>query len=158
VNVSAKQFRQADFSAQVQTTILRHKIDPSRLKLELTESMLQDNIEETISTMLDLKQMGVRFSLDDFGTGYSSLQYIKRLPLDQLKIDRSFVNDIVTDIGDKAIVTAIIAMALSLDIDVIAEGVETEAQKQLLLDLGCLQFQGYLFGKPVNIHDFDSLL
>jgi EAL domain-containing protein (putative c-di-GMP-specific phosphodiesterase class I) len=158
VNVSAKQFRQADFSAQVQTTILRHKIDPSRLKLELTESMLQDSIEETISTMMELKRMGVRFSLDDFGTGFSSLQYIKRLPLDQLKIDRSFVNDIVTDVGDKAIVTTIVAMALSLNIDVIAEGVETEAQKQLLLDLGCLQFQGYLFGQPVNIHDFDSLL
>jgi diguanylate cyclase (GGDEF)-like protein/PAS domain S-box-containing protein len=158
VNVSAKQLRQADFAAQVQEIILRYQIDPSRLKLELTESMLHDSIEDTILTMIALKQVGVRFSLDDFGTGYSSLQYIKRLPLDQLKIDRSFVSDIVTDIGDKAIVTTIVAMARSLDIAVIAEGVETEAQSQLLLDLGCRQFQGYLFGKPVRAEEFDALL
>jgi EAL domain-containing protein (putative c-di-GMP-specific phosphodiesterase class I) len=158
VNVSAKQLRQADFAAQVQETILRNEIDPSRLKLELTESMLQDSIEDTILTMMALKQVGVRFSLDDFGTGYSSLQYIKRLPLDQLKIDRSFVNDIVTDAGDKAIVTTIVAMARSLDIAIIAEGVETEAQSQLLLELGCRQFQGYLFGKPVSADEFDALL
>lgn len=158
VNVSAKQLWQADFVAQVEATIHRYAIDPSRLKLELTESMLQDSVEDTISTMRILKQMGVRFSLDDFGTGYSSLQYIKRLPLDQLKIDRSFVNDIVIDVGDKAIVTTIVAMARSLDMTVIAEGVETEAQKQLLLELGCFEFQGYLFGKPLNIHDFDLLL
>lgn len=158
VNVSAKQLRQADFAAQVQEIILRNQIDPSHLKLELTESMLQDSIEDTILTMMALKQVGIRFSLDDFGTGYSSLQYIKRLPLDQLKIDRSFVRDIVTDIGDKAIVTTIVAMARSLDIAVIAEGVETKAQSQLLLDLGCRQFQGYLFGKPVSADEFDALL
>ncbi len=158
VNVSAKQLRQADFASQVQEAILRNQIDPSRLKLELTESMLQDSIEDTILTMLALKQAGVRFSLDDFGTGYSSLQYIKRLPLDQLKIDRSFVSDIVTDVGDKAIVTTIVAMARSLDIAVIAEGVETAAQTQLLLELGCRQFQGYLFGKPVIADEFDALL
>lgn len=158
VNVSAKQLRQADFAAQVQEIILRNQIDPSRLKLELTESMLQDSIDDTILTMMALKQVGVRFSLDDFGTGYSSLQYIKRLPLDQLKIDRSFVSDIVTDIGDKAIVTTIVAMARSLNIEVIAEGVEMETQSQLLLDLGCRQFQGYLFGKPVRADEFDALL
>jgi len=158
VNVSAKQLRQADFATQVQEAILRNEIDPSRLKLELTESMLQDSIEDTILTMTALKQVGVRFSLDDFGTGYSSLQYIKRLPLDQLKIDRSFVSDIVTDAGDKAIVTTIVAMAHSLDIAVIAEGVETQAQSQLLQDLGCKQFQGYLFGKPVGADEFDALL
>ena len=158
VNVSAKQLRQADFATQVREAILRNEIDPSRLKLELTESMLQDSIEDTILTMMALKQVGVRFSLDDFGTGYSSLQYIKRLPLDQLKIDRSFVRDIVIDIGDKAIVTTIVAMARSLDIAVIAEGVETEAQSQLLQDLGCKHFQGYLFGKPVSEDEFDALL
>ncbi len=157
VNVSAKQLQQSDFVTQVEDTINRHAIAPSLLKLELTESMLQDSIEDTISTMVTLKQLGVRFSLDDFGTGFSSLQYIKRLPLDQLKIDRSFVSDIVTDVGDKAIVTTIVAMARSLGIAVIAEGVETEAQSQLLRSLGCKQFQGYLFGKPANIHDFDSL-
>jgi EAL domain-containing protein (putative c-di-GMP-specific phosphodiesterase class I) len=158
VNVSAKQLRQVDFATQVEETIQRYAIAPSRLKLELTESMLQDSVEGTISTMMTLKQLGVRFSLDDFGTGYSSLQYIKRLPLDQLKIDRSFVNDIVTDVGDKAIVTTIVAMARSLGMTVIAEGVETTEQGQLLHELGCMQFQGYLFGRPVEIHDFDRLM
>jgi len=119
---------------------------------------LLDSVEDTISTMLALKQGGVRFSLDDFGTSYSSLQYIKRLPLDQLKIDRSFVNDIVTDKGDKAIVTTIVAMSRSFDIEVIAEGVETDEQRQVLVDLGCELFQGYLFGKPMMIEKFNGQL
>jgi diguanylate cyclase (GGDEF)-like protein/PAS domain S-box-containing protein len=158
VNVSAKQLHQADFVSQIEAALHRYAINPSRLKLELTESMLQDSVEDTISTMMALKQLGISFSLDDFGTGYSSLQYIKRLPLDQLKIDRSFVSDIVTDVGDKAITTTIVAMAHSLGMTVIAEGVETSAQRQLLLDLGCTQFQGYLFGKPVGILEFDAML
>ena len=158
VNVSAKQFRQVDFVEQVQAAVQRHSINPKLLKLELTESMLQENIEDTIATMNALKEIGVRFSLDDFGTGYSSLQYLKRLPLDQLKIDQSFVRDLAANSSDKAIVRTIIAMAQSLDMDVIAEGVETEEQRQLLLDKGCSHYQGYLFGKPVPIEQFEALL
>jgi EAL domain-containing protein (putative c-di-GMP-specific phosphodiesterase class I) len=158
VNVSAKQFRQTDFVEQVRATVLRNDIKPNQLKLELTESMLQENIETTIATMKALKEFGVLFSLDDFGTGYSSLQYIKRLPLDQLKIDQSFVRDISTDSSDKAIVRTIIAMAQSLNLDVIAEGVESEEQRQLLFNKGCAQFQGYLFAKPVPLEEFERAL
>jgi diguanylate cyclase (GGDEF)-like protein/PAS domain S-box-containing protein len=158
VNVSAKQFRQADFVAQVKDAVQRNAINPMLLKLELTESMLLDNIEDVIATMNELKDIGIQFSLDDFGTGYSSLQYLKRLPLDQLKVDQSFVRDIVTDSSDNTIVRTIIAMAHSLDIDVIAEGVEMEEQRHLLLDSGCTHYQGYLFGKPVPIEQFEELL
>jgi diguanylate cyclase (GGDEF)-like protein/PAS domain S-box-containing protein len=158
VNVSAKQFHQGNFVAQVKVAVQRHTINPNLLKLELTESMLLDNIEDTIATMNELKGIGIQFSLDDFGTGYSSLQYLKRLPLDQLKIDQSFVRDIATDSSDNTIVRTIIAMAHSLDIDVIAEGVEMEDQRQLLLDSGCNHYQGYLFGKPVPIGQFEELL
>jgi EAL domain-containing protein (putative c-di-GMP-specific phosphodiesterase class I) len=119
---------------------------------------LLDNIEDTIQTMRALKSLGVQFSLDDFGTGYSSLQYLKRLPLDQLKIDRSFVQDLAVDKSDRAIVRTIITMAQSLNLDVIAEGVETEAQKQLLRKKGCIHYQGYLFGKPVGIEQFEAFL
>jgi diguanylate cyclase (GGDEF)-like protein/PAS domain S-box-containing protein len=155
VNVSAKQFRQADFVDQVTRATRRHGISPDRLKLELTESLLLENIEETISTMNALKIIGVRFSLDDFGTGYSSLQYLKLLPLDQLKIDQSFVRDIAEDASDRAIVRTIIAMAKSLNLKVIAEGVETEVQQSLLRNKGCSHVQGYLFGKPVPIEQFE---
>jgi diguanylate cyclase (GGDEF)-like protein/PAS domain S-box-containing protein len=158
VNVSAEQFRQSNFVAQVKVAVQRHAINPNLLKLELTESMLADNIEDTISNMNKLKEIGIQFSLDDFGTGYSSLQYLKRLPLDQLKVDQSFVRDIATDSSDNAIVRTIIAMAHSLDMDVIAEGVEMEEQRQLLLDSGCTHYQGYLFGKPVPIGQFEELL
>jgi diguanylate cyclase (GGDEF)-like protein/PAS domain S-box-containing protein len=158
VNVSAKQFHQTDFVAQVQAAMQSHAIDPKLLKLELTESLLQENIEETIAIMSALNETGIQFSLDDFGTGYSSLQYLKRLPLDQLKIDQSFVRDIGTDGSDIAVVRAIIAMARSLVLEVIAEGVETEEQRQLLLKNGCTQFQGYLFGKPLPIEQFEALL
>ncbi|HEY8034945.1 MAG TPA: bacteriohemerythrin [Methylobacter sp.] len=158
VNVSAKQFRQADFAAQVQADIQRHAINPMRLKLELTESMLLTDINGTIATMKILKEIGVQFSLDDFGTGYSSLQYLKRLPIDQLKIDQAFVHDIVTDSNDRTIVRTIIAMAQSLNFNIIAEGVETEQQRQLLLNKGCNHYQGYLFSKPVPIGQFEALL
>jgi diguanylate cyclase (GGDEF)-like protein/PAS domain S-box-containing protein len=158
VNVSARQFRQPDFVAQVREAIQRHAINPRRLKLELTESLLLDNIEDTIATMNALKAIGVRFSLDDFGTGYSSLQYLKRLPLDQLKIDQSFVRDIATDNSDRAIVRTIIAMARSLNLDVIAEGVESEEQRQLLLEKGCAHHQGYLFSRPVPVEQLEELL
>jgi diguanylate cyclase (GGDEF)-like protein/PAS domain S-box-containing protein len=155
VNVSAKQFKQADFAVQVQAAVKRHGINPMLLKLELTEGLLLESIEDTIETMNTLNKIGVRLSLDDFGTGYSSLQYLKRLPLDQLKIDQSFVCDLTCDSSDEAIVGTIIAIAHSLNMDVIAEGVETEEQRQLLLNKGCTHYQGYLFGKPVPIDQFE---
>ncbi len=158
VNVSAKQFRQENFVAQVQAAVKRHAINPMQLKLELTESMLLDDVDGTIATMNALKEIGVQFSLDDFGTGYSSLQYLKRLPLNQLKIDQSFVRDIVVDPNDRAIVRTIIVMARSLNLAVIAEGVETDEQRQLLIQIGCTNFQGYLFGKPTPIAQFEKLL
>ncbi|KXS31415.1 MAG: Diguanylate cyclase/phosphodiesterase with PAS/PAC sensor(S) [Candidatus Gallionella acididurans] len=158
VNVSAKQFRQSGFAAEVRDVVQRHGIKPSLLKLELTEGMLLENIEDAIATMSTLNEIGIQFSLDDFGTGFSSLQYLKRLPLDQLKIDQSFVRDIATDNSDKAIVRTIIAMAQSLGMAVIAEGVETEQQRQLLLENGCVHYQGYLFSKPVPLDEFEALL
>ncbi|WP_370446378.1 putative bifunctional diguanylate cyclase/phosphodiesterase [Glaciimonas sp. PCH181] len=158
VNISAVQFHQADFVGQVLSLVQRHGITPTRLKLEITESLLLKNIENAIATMIALKDIGVHFSLDDFGTGYSSLQYLKRLPISQVKIDQSFIRDIATDISDKAIVRAIIAMAHSLNLDVIAEGVETEEQRQILLNKSCTHFQGYLFSKPIPIAQFEALL
>jgi diguanylate cyclase (GGDEF)-like protein/PAS domain S-box-containing protein len=158
INVSAKQFRQAQFVDQVQKTIEQYDVNPMLLKIELTETMLLDNVDSTISTMNALKKIGIRFSLDDFGTGYSSLHYLKRLPLYQLKIDQSFVRDIAIDSSDQAIVRTIIAMAHTLNLNVIAEGVETEEQKGLLLNNGCTHYQGYLFGKPVPIQQFEAAL
>ena len=148
VNVSAKQFRQPDFVSGVLSTIKEIGINPNKLKLELTESLLVDDIEETIQKMHQLKAYGVCFSLDDFGTGYSSLSYLKRLPLDQLKIDQSFVRDILIDPNDAAITRTIIGLGKSLGLAVIAEGVETEAQRAFLQSQDCHAFQGYLFGRP----------
>ena len=155
INVSPKQFRQENFVEQVQAAVQRYAINPSLLKLELTESIMLESIENTIVTMNALNKIGIKLSLDDFGTGYSSLQYLKRLPLYQLKIDQSFVRDIAVDSSDKAIVQTIIAMANNMALEVIAEGVETEEQRQILSSKGCKQFQGYLFGKPVPIEEFD---
>jgi diguanylate cyclase (GGDEF)-like protein/PAS domain S-box-containing protein len=158
VNVSAKQFHESNFVDQVHAAVELNAIDPALLKLEPTESMLQENIEDTISTMNALKAIGVRFSLDDFGTGFSSLQYLKKLPLNQLKIDQSFVRDLVFDSNDQAIVRTIILMAQSLALEIIAEGVETEEQLLILQNNGCDHFQGYLFGKPVPIEQFETQL
>ena len=158
VNVSAKQLHQADFVEQVLATLKRQGTNPARLKLELTESMLVKNINDIIGKMNALNKIGIRFSLDDFGTGYSSLQYLKMLPLEQLKIDRSFVRDIATDSSDSAIVRTVITMASNLGINVIAEGVETPEQHQFLLDNGCLHYQGYLFSKPLPIKEFEAIL
>lgn len=158
VNVSAKQFSQADFVSQVQIAIKRFSINPLRLKLELTETMLLHDIDETIKTMDNLRGVGVQFALDDFGTGYSSLQYLKRLPFDQLKIDRSFVRDIEVDLHDKSIVRTIIAMANNMELNVIAEGVETSEQQKILLNKGCSTFQGFLYGKPEPLDKFESSL
>ena len=158
INISAKQFHQADFAAQVQAVLQCHDINPAQLKLELTESVMLENIQDTIATMNALKKIGIQLSLDDFGTGYSSLQYLKLLPLGQLKIDQSFIRDIDTDSSDKAIVRTIIAMAQSLNLSVMAEGVETEEQRQFLLDNGCNNYQGALFGRPTTLEDFEAVL
>lgn len=158
VNISARQFRQADFVAMVKDCLQRHQINPNALRLELTESLLLENVDDAVLIMEELSQLGIQFSLDDFGTGYSSLQYLKKLPLYQLKIDRSFVNDIVTDSHDRTIVRTIIAMAQSMYLNVIAEGVETPAQLELLLNNGCRRYQGFLFGKPMPIEAFNDWL
>ena len=158
VNVSAKQFRQPDFADQVRELISRHAINPKLFKLELTESLLLDNVEDTINTMNELHDIGVNFSLDDFGTGYSSLQYLKRLPLNQLKIDQSFVRGITSDLYDESIVRTIIAMARNMNMSVIAEGVETEQQRDILYFNNCTTYQGYLFGRPVPIEEFEAKL
>lgn len=158
VNVSAKQFRQEGFVGQVQAALRNNGANPNLLKLELTESLLLDDIEGTVAIMGELRSIGVRFSLDDFGTGYSSLQYLKRLPLDQIKIDQSFVRGIATDLNDRAIVRTIIAMARSMGMNVIAEGVETELQQQILQDKGCIHYQGFLYSKPVPLEKFNDLL
>lgn len=158
VNVSVRQFRDTDFVKQVQELLDRSGINPLRLKLEITESMLMSNVDHVINAMRQLKLLGISFSMDDFGTGYSSLQYLKQLPLDQLKIDQSFVRAIATGSDDEAIVRTIIAMAKAMRMNTIAEGVETEEQRQILAGTGCSHYQGYLFGKPVPIEQFEVLL
>ncbi len=158
VNVSAKQFRQPDFVSQVKDLLKEIGVPASHLKLELTESTVLENVEDTIRTMQQLKDLGVAFSMDDFGTGYSSLQYLKRLPLDQVKIDRSFVHDITANANDAAIVQTIIAMTEALGFGVIAEGVETESQLTFLDLRGCHAFQGFLFSEPVPLEEFERLL
>jgi diguanylate cyclase (GGDEF)-like protein/PAS domain S-box-containing protein len=158
VNVSARQFRQADFVNHVLSTLDQSGIDPKNLKLEITESMLLDNLEETVAIMETLKSYGLQFSLDDFGTGYSSLAYLKRLPLDQLKIDRTFVRDIRANAANGAVAQAIISLARALGLVVIAEGVETDEQRELLAHFGCSCFQGFLFSKAVPPDAFEALL
>jgi len=158
VNVSARQFRQPDFVARVLNTIERTSADPNHIKLEITESMLVDNLEETVAIMKALKAHGVQFSLDDFGTGYSSLAYLKRLPLDQLKIDRTFVRDILVNTTNGALAQAIISLARALGLVVIAEGVETDEQRALLSRLGCDCYQGFLFSRAVPAMEFEALL
>lgn len=156
VNVSARQFRQPDFVAQVQQVLLEAGADPTRLKIELTESLVLDNVSDTIIKMQALKAIGVGFSMDDFGTGYSSLSYLTRLPLDQLKIDRSFIRDFGSDPNGATIVQTIIIMGKTLGLNVIAEGVETEAQREFLDRNGCHTFQGYLFSRPVPLAEFEQ--
>lgn len=158
VNVSPVQFHRPDFVQQVTEILAASGANPTKLELELTENLVLEDIEEAISKMTTLKLMGVRFSMDDFGTGYSSLQYIKRLPIDQLKIDQSFVRDILTDTGDAMMVQTIVTMARNFGYEVIAEGVEEHAQLSPLIELGCETFQGYLFSRPVALADFESLI
>ena len=151
MNVSARQFRQADFVAQVQEALTRTGANPACLELELTESQLVDDVPGVVAKMDALRLLGVRLSLDDFGTGYSSLAMLKRLPLHQLKIDQSFVRDMLTDPQDAAIIRAIVTMGDSLALEVIAEGVELTEQRDALLALGCKHYQGYLFGRPAPL-------
>ncbi len=158
VNVSVRQFRQDGFVQQVLTTLQHSGANPAKLKLELTESLLAFDVADIMQKMTALKQAGVVFALDDFGTGFSSLYYLKQLPLDQLKIDQSFVRDILTDPNDAAIAKMIIALAKSMDLEVLAEGVEQEAQREFLMGYGCYDYQGYLFSKPLAVADFEKLL
>ncbi len=158
VNVSGHQLRQADFVDQVLGILAQTGADPRRLKLELTESLFMVDVEDAITKMVALNERGVGFALDDFGTGYSSLSCLKRLPLKRLKIDRSFVTDILTDANDAAIARTIVALARTLGLDVIAEGVETEAQRDFLAGIGCLDYQGYLFSRPLPLEEFEQLL
>lgn len=158
VNVSVKQFRHPEFVDEVMEAIAQSGIPPGKLKLELTESLLADGIDVTIAKMGSLKDMGVTLSLDDFGIGYSSLSYLKRLPLDQLKIDREFVKDILTDANDAAIARTVIDLARSLDLDVIAEGVETQEQREFLARQGCHSYQGYLFCRPLPIDELEAFM
>ena len=158
VNVSARQFHHPDFADLVIRTLEQTGSNPYNLKIELTESVLIDDVEDTVAKMNRLKEIGVDFSLDDFGTGYSSLAYLKRLPLGQLKIDQSFVRDVLIDQSDAAIVRTIIALGKSLDLKVIAEGVETQEQRDLLDQNGCTAFQGYMFGRPLPSEQFEGFL
>ncbi len=155
INVSARQFRQEGFVDEVRELLLTSGADPQRIKLELTESLLLQDVDGVIATMHSLRALGLSLSLDDFGTGYSSMGYLKRLPLDQIKIDQGFVRNVMQDARDAAIAQSIIALAHNLGLDVIAEGVETEAHHQFLLEHGCRAFQGYLFGRPEPLQDFE---
>ncbi len=157
LNVSALQMRQKNFVEQVRSAIEQTGANPYRLKIELTESTLVSNVDDVITKMEKLKAIGISFSLDDFGTGYSSLSYLKRLPIDQVKIDRSFVKDVLVDPNDAAIAKMIVALSRTLGLSVIAEGVETEEQYAFLAQYGRLNYQGYLFGRPLPPADFQRL-
>lgn len=158
VNLSTVQFRQKNLMALVANTLQESRLDPHWLELEITESGIMQDVEAAVTTLNSLKQMGLKLSIDDFGTGYSSLSYLKKFPLDKLKIDQSFVRDITTDQDDAAIVVAIIGMAKSLKLRVIAEGVETRGHLDFLGTNGCIEIQGYYFGKPVPADEFGRLL
>ncbi|OGS72929.1 MAG: diguanylate cyclase [Gallionellales bacterium GWA2_60_142] len=157
VNVSPRQLSQPWFVEQVKEAIEKSGIRASKLKLELTESFILDDVGEAIEKMQELRDIGIRFAMDDFGTGYSSLAYLKRLPLEQLKIDQSFVRDIATDKSNAVMVRTIISIANNFGLEIIAEGVETDDQFAFLIQYGCNRFQGYFFGKPVPVQEFERL-
>lgn len=158
VNVSALQFTDPTFAATVQAVIAETGIDPSRLDLEITETAMSDDVERALHTLRTLKDMGVTLSIDDFGTGYSSLNYLKTLPIDTLKIDQTFVRDVVSQAKDAAIASTIITLAQNLGFSVVAEGVETEDQAVFLRDRGCHHLQGYWIARPLKVSDFTELL
>ncbi len=158
LNLSSRQFQQRDLTETV-AEVLRHTgLAPHYLQLEITESAAIENVDITIKMLRNLKEMGVQIAIDDFGTGHSALSYLKRLPVDTVKIDCSFIADITTDADDASIVTAIIAMAHSLNLKVIAEGVETESQLAFLKELRCDEFQGYLFARPAPAQALEKIL
>uniref|UniRef100_UPI003563B78E EAL domain-containing protein n=1 Tax=Pseudomonas sp. TaxID=306 RepID=UPI003563B78E len=157
VNISARVLYQVDFVERLLDLLQETGANPGRLKLELTESLLLDDLQGASARMLALKSHGIRFSIDDFGTGYSSMAYLQQLPLDQLKIDQSFVRKLPEDGSSLAIIRAICALAVSLGLEVIAEGVETEAQLSTLRATGCQRYQGYLFGRPMPLAEFEGL-
>lgn len=158
VNISPRQFRQNDFVERIEHSLRSHQLPFGLLKLEITEGIVIQNLDDTINKMRRLKKLGVSFAMDDFGTGYSSLTYLKRLPVDALKIDQSFVRDATHDPNDAEIIRAIVAMALSLHLAVIAEGVETQEQLDFLQGLGCHLYQGYLHSRPLPLAAFELLL
>ncbi len=158
INVSPQQFRQADFASKLEQILADTGANPNYLTLELTEGVLIENIEDAIEKINVLKRLGIRFSIDDFGTGYSSLAYLKRLPIDEIKIDQSFVRDITTDPDDANLVETIITMAEHLNLKVVAEGVETQEQLEFLQNRGCQRFQGYYFSRPISVNDFTKLI
>lgn len=158
VNVSGIQIMQSNFADTVYGVLIHSDCVPSMLELEITESTVMQNTEHVISTFDRIKSLGVHLAIDDFGTGYSSLSNLKRLPLDKLKIDRSFIRDLPDDLDDAAIASAIYAMANSLGFSVIAEGVETAEQVQFLRKMGCVEAQGYLYSKPVTADEFSLLI
>ncbi len=158
INVSPQQFRDENFVSDVAETVRSHGVDPSRIELELTESIVVEDIEDVIDKMAKLVDLGFALSLDDFGTGYSSLRYLKRMPVSQVKIDQSFVRDMLSDERDAVIVKGIIQLGHELNLSVIAEGVETEKQRQFLIELGCTDFQGYLFSRPVPAAEFAAMV
>jgi EAL domain-containing protein (putative c-di-GMP-specific phosphodiesterase class I) len=156
VNVSISQFVQTDFVARIDCALHNTGANPHLLKLEITESMLATNVDDVVVKMFEIKALGVTFSLDDFGTGYSSLSYLKRLPLDQLKIDQSFVRDLLADPNDAVIAKTIIALGHNLGLNVIAEGVETLEQRNYLAEMGCNAYQGFYFGRPLAISALEA--
>jgi diguanylate cyclase (GGDEF)-like protein len=158
VNVSVRQFRCEDFVSQVLAALDHSGANPERLKLELTETLLVEDMDDVIGKMTALKARGVGFSLDDFGTGYSSLAYLKRLPFDELKIDKSFVRDVLADANDAAISRTIVALGQTLGFAVIAEGVETEAQREFLASIGCYAYQGFFFSRPLSSAEFEEFV
>jgi len=150
VNVSSKQFEELSFVSTLQEILKKYKVQANMIRLELTESVLIKNIDNTLQKLYELKEIGFSLSIDDFGTGYSSLSYLKKLPIDELKIDQSFIKDLIIDQNDEIIVRTIISIGKQFGLEVIAEGVEEEAQYEKLLLLGCKNFQGYLFYKPMR--------
>ena len=158
VNLSSRQFQQADLVSQVTSALTETGLEADKLDLEITESNAMQNAEHSINTLWGLKKQGVRISMDDFGTGYSSLNYLKRFPIDRIKLDQSFVRDLPGDKDDAAIAMAVIAMGRSLELIVIAEGVETEEQLAFLKDRDCDQLQGFLFSRPLPAAAFATFL